>query len=710
MDNQLQSSVPIEDNTINTPARPQAVPSGSRSRPRLDRNAKRTDFSYSDTPKHTRNYKGAFVQNPEFDEDMDHSRKKNKSSVNADEDYNIEDIDYEPSTSPSPSPPYPSSKDSLSLNDSIHRSQQDSLVENLVISTTVSHSADTPRETADHSMHNPHMQIIPTHGHIEDVNTASKADLSPITEGDSSTNQNHQTDNLDFDQILHQIKTNSLKKESYKLYVNTNDSPNKSIQEIQNSINIFFSQNARSYFLGSEILQQAATAIIVISFSSLTIRDSYTQRTLLNTNLQFLIFRGNETLAQLLQHDIRHKLERTYNLTQVPKEFNQEDILALFKNLKLDVEEIKEIPITKFDRRTRKTSLRPTAWKKFTVTFKSYERAKKLVITDDVWALNLQNHNLLIEPMIYSSQFIKDQRNFHVIKVSGLPRNTTLHDLSNIIKLLKGKACIIPKRQLASGSWVTMNIAYIRVKKADHHIQFSSIDTPDGTIFFSQANATTCTICGHNEHEFRDCDKKGRNIPKRSNDDININKVTNDIINDIYRSSASYNPQFEYAPREFKDVIRPQQTYYQQYNRDNQRNSDYSSNTHRIQNDSIEEKDRQIQQLRKNLKASQERVTKLITLARNDQQAQPKVQPAPAVTSSNTSQKPVIRRRLSLPTDATSTIHNITFSGSNTVSNDQHISSPPQEQNDILPPPNLPVQNTLSSPLKDEKPNPLNDH
>ena len=108
-------------------------------------------------------------------------------------------------------------------------------------------------------------------------------------------------------------------------------------------------------------------------------------------------------------------MRKTFYLSMVPKTFTDEEILAMFKHLKLQVNEIKEIPITKYNPKLKTVMPIDTGFKKLAITFKHTSAADR-IYAEDIWSLRLKNHDMIIDPIIYPSELHRQQRQRATIK------------------------------------------------------------------------------------------------------------------------------------------------------------------------------------------------------------------------------------------------------------------------------------------------------
>src|SRR5579871_5662878 len=167
------------------------------------------------------------------------------------------------------------------------------------------------------------------------------------------------------------------------------------------------------------------------------------------------------------------------------------------------------------------------------------------ILNQNLWSIRIKGHDITIDPVTYTSKEIKNKRKYATIKVFGLPEGTGANQLNDVMEYLNGKTCIIPRRRTQQNKWIPLKYAYIRVALEDSYIEEEHLELPDNTkLFFTKANTPICTICGDPAHNYQGCPLYGK-PPVRKPRGINITKVINDIVTNIYNSSESYNPKIK---------------------------------------------------------------------------------------------------------------------------------------------------------------------
>src|ERR1051325_1697099 len=198
------------------------------------------------------------------------------------------------------------------------------------------------------------------------------------------------------------------------------------------------------------------------------------------------------------------------------------------------------------------------------LTFNDYNTVESFWKTDS-WSIPINNFRVTILPIDNTSNTYKDRTSCSY-RIAGLPINTVADDLSNLIKVVKGKTCKIIQfdhRQLTK-------VAYVRVHPNNFDPNFiRRYDTLGTKIYVTNAASTLyCSICGSPSHKYNDCQSfiAKQKYPKKVFIQRNnqFNNTTTQEHNNVHKRPTIYNNQNS-TPIHFNT--------YRNYNRNNNAHS-----------------------------------------------------------------------------------------------------------------------------------------
>ena len=131
---------------------------------------------------------------------------------------------------------------------------------------------------------------------------------------------------------------------------------------------------------------------------------------------------------------------------------------------------------------------------------------------DEFWTVLMMRHSLRVLPLNLNDDQRALRRQFS-LKLSGLPQGTLPRDLTEIVRTVGAKTCVINRNP---HNYTPLNYAYLNFTSVDaiaHAISLNVV-IKDKPLFWCMPQTRTCNFCGDPEHVHKDCpDSRNRNSP-----------------------------------------------------------------------------------------------------------------------------------------------------------------------------------------------------
>ncbi|RGB24415.1 hypothetical protein C1646_773145, partial [Rhizophagus diaphanus] len=431
--------------------------------------------------------------------------------------FNMEDIQYEKPSSQNEGWDYTESPDQTTFgnpNNTLHDQHTNSGFAPINVNTNNQQSNDSPNLTE------------PTPNNMEIDNQTSQTSNKGKSTEDNTQSQNPTADN-DGIKILHNIfSTNNketptiheafIPRDSFKSELTRHDI----IDIIKNAF--ITEHNAITFNFRST----ATFQYIIIGFK---LRDSLERyikespKQLRNIKIYEL---NKENINTLIDYKFQSQDNSVVKILDIPYDYDNKLIIKHLANTTgvgiVQYSEVKK-PAKRFNNRKpdgKPIYIKPP-YKQLIVHFQS-QNGVEYIYKNDYWSLEIENFSIQILPGNPNHEEHK-KRTSRYYQITGLPVNTTVHDLKPLIKQIKGKSCSFTSYNRASMT----KKAYIYADLKDFDNSESSAAAVEFNnnyiyIYPSTAIKKSCNFCGNFKYDTKDClqaehitDRNGRKIYKR---------------------------------------------------------------------------------------------------------------------------------------------------------------------------------------------------
>ncbi|CAB4443360.1 unnamed protein product [Rhizophagus irregularis] len=312
--------------------------------------------------------------------------------------------------------------------------------------------------------------------------------------------------------------------------------------------------------------------VFIIEFSSKIVYEKYVQKRHLLLNAPIFKY-DSSNIEAYIQRGVELQAKNSVKLTDVPIFYETE---ALIKNIiNITGKEIKNFHsnetkiIRNFEnemkrfrqnnsgRRNGRFAPKQPQYKTIYIEFKTEAGAKYLL--EKGWSLNIEDFNIKILPTNNNHALYKE-RTTTGYKITGLPNNTNVKDMTKIMTLIKGETCSIPKAR----SRFCTKTAYVMVASNNFNDKIKKLNAFNTTLFIIplENKVRTCMQCGSPEHMIQDCSAEhtvGQNGQKffksllipRNTTKITVSKSISDNYGTIMKINEDFNKR---APARHNNV------------------------------------------------------------------------------------------------------------------------------------------------------------
>ncbi|RIA81428.1 hypothetical protein C1645_864985 [Glomus cerebriforme] len=172
---------------------------------------------------------------------------------------------------------------------------------------------------------------------------------------------------------------------------------------------------------------------------------------------------------------------------------------------------------------------RPSFFKQLKIEFENQSAVQK-IIDEDIWAITVGDFAIRILPN-ESKSIGYVERTSHQYKLTGLPINSTLKSLHQLLHKIHAKTCtFVPtdKRRLTKS-------AYVYVAKKDFISKNKTLNINNHNIYIMNPKLKHCTVCSSPSHDFKTCSANVGNTANNQSQDSN-NRLTVSQFNTKFRS------------------------------------------------------------------------------------------------------------------------------------------------------------------------------
>ncbi|CAB4472817.1 unnamed protein product [Rhizophagus irregularis] len=395
---------------------------------------------------------------------------------------------------------------------------------------------------------------------------------NPIKGKDKETLQIEQIDYND-------SETQNTATESFSVFIAKDQFPNEGSNfEIRKKIRDAFSNHINDIIRIKWEKHQYLT-VFIIEFSRKEIFDKYVSKRHLILNAIIHPY-DSSNIEAYIQRDVENQAKNSVKLTDVPIFYETE---ALLKNIiNITGKEIKNFHsnekklIQNFEfemkryrnnnqgRRNGRFAPKQPQYKTVYIEFKTAAGAKYLL--EKGWSLNIEDFNIKILPTNNNHEAYI-QRTSKGYRITGLPNNTNVKDMTKILPLINGETCSIPKAR----SRYCSKTAYVMVDPKNFEDKIKKITAFNTSLYIIPLDnkVKTCVQCGSPEHMIQDCTTehtvtpngqkffKPINIP-RNTTKIVVSKISTKPNQSNYKNTL--NQQQQWAQRQMINYNQPNNT------------------------------------------------------------------------------------------------------------------------------------------------------
>ncbi|EXX65205.1 uncharacterized protein OCT59_023844 [Rhizophagus irregularis] len=348
-----------------------------------------------------------------------------------------------------------------------------------------------------------------------------KENITPLSDqhNNSNPNKGKATETLQIEQIdYNDSETQNSATESFSVFIAKDQFPNEGNNfEIRKKIRDAFSNHINDINKINWEKHQYLT-VFIIEFSRKEIFEKYVSKRHLILNAIIHPY-DSSNIEAYIQRDVENQAKNSVKLIDVPIFYETE---ALLKNIiNITGKEIKNFHsnekklIQKFEfemkryrnnnqgRRNGRFAPKLPQYKTVYIEFKTAAGAKYLM--DKGWSLDIEDFNIRILPTNNNHEaYLK--RTSKGYKITGLPNNTNVKDMTKIITLINGETCSIPKAKTRFCS----KIAYVMVDPKNFEDKIKKITAFNTSLYIIPLdnNVKTCIQCGSPEHMIQECNSE----------------------------------------------------------------------------------------------------------------------------------------------------------------------------------------------------------
>ncbi|GBC41405.2 uncharacterized protein OCT59_001611 [Rhizophagus irregularis] len=380
---------------------------------------------------------------------------------------------------------------------------------------------------------------------------------NPIKGKDKETLQIEQIDYND-------SETQNTATESFSVFIAKDQFPNEGSNfEIRKKIRDAFSNHINDIIRIKWENHQYLT-VFIIEFSRKEIFDKYVSKRHLILNAIIHPY-DSSNIEAYIQRDVENQAKNSVKLTDVPIFYETE---ALLKNIiNITGKEIKNFHsnekklIQNFEfemkryrnnnqgRRNGRFAPKQPQYKTVYIEFRTAAGAKYLI--EKGWSLNIEDFNIKILPTNNNHEAYI-QRTSKGYRITGLPNNTNVKDMTKILSFINGETCSIPKAR----SRYCSKTAYVMVDPKNFENKIKKITAFNTSLYIIPLDnkVKTCIQCSSPEHMIQDCTTehtvtpngqkffKPINIP-RNTTKIVVSKSISDNYGSIMKINEDFNKQ-----------------------------------------------------------------------------------------------------------------------------------------------------------------------
>ncbi|CAB4386380.1 unnamed protein product [Rhizophagus irregularis] len=300
--------------------------------------------------------------------------------------------------------------------------------------------------------------------------------------------------------------------------------------------------------------------VFIIEFSSKTTYDKYATKRHLILNVPIFKY-DSSNIETYIQRGLESQAKNSVKLTDVPIFYETEALIKniinitgkeiknyhsnetkLIKNFEFEMKRYRQ---NNSGRRNNRFAPKQPQYKTIYIEFRTEVGAKFLL--EKGWSLNIEDFNIKILPTNTNHELNK-KRTTTGYKITGLPNNTNVKDMTKIISLIKGETCSIPKAR----SRFCSKIAYVMVDPNNFDDKIKKLSAFNTTLYIIPLNngVKTCMQCGSPEHMIQECfsehttTQNGQKFFKPINIPRNIKITFSKSISENYGTILKINEDF----------------------------------------------------------------------------------------------------------------------------------------------------------------------